>query len=185
MKTRRIDLTELRFDDMNANAGTEFGASLLERSLRDDGAARSIVCDASENPVVIAGNKTLQAAINAGFKTAIVVESAGDEIVCVQRRDVLIDSKRGRRLAVADNRINQVGLKFDNDVLIQLNEVVDLGHFGFDLGQPAVEMPEIEFSFGGEPACESFGVLIMCESADAQAALIARLNEQGIKAVKQ
>ena len=51
------ELDDLLPDTSNANRGTARGRELLEHSLREYGAGRSILAD--RNGVVIAGNKTL------------------------------------------------------------------------------------------------------------------------------
>lgn len=47
------NISELKFDDKNFNDHTEYGMSLLEKSLRDFGAGRSILIDKNNN--IIAG----------------------------------------------------------------------------------------------------------------------------------
>ena len=74
------DLTEFTQDEHNANVGTDRGREMLLDSIRDHGAARSIVV--SKDGKVIAGNKTLQAAIDAGVVSARVVETDGRRASC-------------------------------------------------------------------------------------------------------
>ena len=47
-------IADLRFDDKNFNRHTSYGMSLLEKSLRELGAGRSILLDKDNN--IIAGN---------------------------------------------------------------------------------------------------------------------------------
>lgn len=61
------------------------GQPLMERSFKELGAGRSILLDRNGN--IIAGNKSQQAAIAAGIKMVRVIETTGDEIVAVRRRD--------------------------------------------------------------------------------------------------
>lgn len=75
-------LADLTLDPENANRGTPRGTALLATSLRQYGAGRSIVAD--RDGVVLAGNKTLQAAKDLGLGVR-VVETTGDELVVVQR----------------------------------------------------------------------------------------------------
>ena len=58
-------------DPNNANIGTPEGRVMLGESIKDLGAGRSILVDS--NGVVIAGNKTLEAATKAGIEDALVV----------------------------------------------------------------------------------------------------------------
>lgn len=112
-------IDDLTPDNKNANKGTERGTQQVEKSLRDCGAGRSIVVDKHGN--VIAGNKTLEGfAAMAESDQVIVVPTNGTKLVVVQRIDLDIDSKRGRQLAVLDNRVSQVSLDFDGIVLGEL-----------------------------------------------------------------
>ena len=103
-------LDDLKPDRKNANRGTERGRYMVETSLERYGAGRSIVVDRDGN--VIAGNKTLEAALEKGFGIKLV-ETHGDELVVVRRRDLDIDDEKGRGLAYMDNRASEVGLEWD------------------------------------------------------------------------
>lgn len=121
-------LTDMIPDAKNANKHTVRGMSMLEDSLQELGAGRSIVVDRNNN--VIAGNATLQAAVDAGFEDAIVVPTDGKQLVVVQRTDLDLDGTRGRKLAIADNRTAEVSLDWDSDVLKQLaDDGLDLSRF--------------------------------------------------------
>lgn len=119
-------LADLTPDQRNANKGREFGGHLLEKSLRELGAGRSILADKFGN--IIAGNKTMETAAAIGMDDIIIVPSDGKKLIVVQRTDLDIDSKLGRELALADNKVSQANLEFDSLV------VDELGHeFGIDL----------------------------------------------------
>jgi hypothetical protein len=66
-----INIEELTQDEHNFNKGTEGGAELMERSLKELGAGRSILID--KNGTIIAGNKTQEAAIKAGITKVRVI----------------------------------------------------------------------------------------------------------------
>lgn len=108
MTEKVIDIEELVQDAHNFNKGTDEGRKLMERSLTELGAGRSILIDRNDN--IIAGNKTQEAAIKAGIKRVRVIETTGDELVAVKRTDVDIDSAKGRELAFVDNLATQVNL---------------------------------------------------------------------------
>ena len=99
-------------DKHNANRGTKRGRELLEQSLRELGAGRSILVD--KDGEVIAGNKTLEAAQKLGLKVR-VVPAARDELVVVQREDLDLDEPSGeaRRMAYLDNRVAELDLAWD------------------------------------------------------------------------
>lgn len=114
-------INDLKPDPMNVNKGTERGAKVIDWSLTELGAGRSILADA--DGVVIAGNKTLQGAINHGLPIR-VVETEGEELVVVQRKDLRLtgkgdERKRARQLAIADNRASEVGYVPDVTTLLE------------------------------------------------------------------
>src|SRR5262245_11035635 len=74
-------LTDLRPDGRNANAGTERGRAMVEESLRQYGAGRSILVD--RNGCIIAGNTTHEAAVDIGLTDAVIVKTDGTKLVVV------------------------------------------------------------------------------------------------------
>ena len=129
---KNFKLTELKQDNKNANRGTPRGSAQLERSIRKYGAGRSLLAD--KNGRLIAGNKTHQALLDSGFEDAIIVDSDGTKPVIVRRTDLDLDDGSGvaRALGVADNRISEVGLEWDSDVLLELGAELDLAEFFFE-----------------------------------------------------
>jgi DNA modification methylase len=125
--SKKIDgIGDLVPDRKNANRGTVRGLGMVEDSLRQYGAGRSILVD--KDGVVIAGNKTLEVAADLGLPVK-VVRTNGQELVVVQREDLDLDGGDGkaRELAYADNRSSQVGLDWDLErILADVNEGVDL-----------------------------------------------------------
>jgi DNA modification methylase len=111
-------MDDLKFDKHNANKGTGRGKELLEQSIKELGAGRSILVDKDGN--VIAGNKTLEAARKAGLKVRII-PTERDELVVVQRQDLDLDDLAGeaRRLAYLDNRVAEIDLEWDVDMIAQ------------------------------------------------------------------
>ena len=77
-------------DNKNFNKGTEFGDHLMDESLRKFGLGRSILLD--KNDRIIAGNKTAEKAAELGFENVLVVETDGNTLVAVKRKDVDLDS---------------------------------------------------------------------------------------------
>ncbi len=113
-------------DRKNANKGTERGRYMVEASLRETGAGRSILLDKDDN--IIAGNKTFEAASDIGLPLRIV-ETDGTELIAVKRTDLDLDDDTGlaRKLAYYDNRASQVGLDWDAEqVLADINSGLDL-----------------------------------------------------------
>jgi len=119
---------KLKLDAHNANKGTERGRAMVEASLRETGAGRSILVDKERR--VIAGNKTLEAWGGLADKDNIqIVHTDGQTLVVVQRDDLDLDDPVGlaRRLAYLDNRSSEVGLEWDaEEVLASIDAGFDI-----------------------------------------------------------
>lgn len=124
---RSVKHADLKPDPQNANLGTERGSQLLKKSLEDLGAGRSIVVD--KNGVTIAGNKTLEQAAEVGLKL-VEIETDGTALVVVKRTDLdLLEDEKARQLAIADNRVQELSLNWDTEVLLEQAQDIDLSEF--------------------------------------------------------
>jgi len=85
---------------------------MIADSLREVGAARSIVIDEDGN--ILAGNGTVRAAKEAGITNLHVVDVEGDTLVAVRRSGLTQEEKT--RLAIADNRTAELA-EWDEEVL--------------------------------------------------------------------
>ena len=63
-------------DDKNLNQHTEFGTTLLEKSVERFGLGRSILLD--KNNRIIAGNGITETAGSKGLDDVIIIETTGD-----------------------------------------------------------------------------------------------------------
>lgn len=131
-------ISDLKFDDKNFNDHTEFGMSLLEKSLHDYGAGRSILIDKNNN--IIAGNGIVEAAAQAGIEKVKIVETIGDEIVAVKRTDVELNTEFGREMAFADNATASVDLSWNEDNIKEFFTEEDTKDWGIFLS------PEIDWA---------------------------------------
>lgn len=121
---QQLHLSDLIPDDHNMNKGTQRGRGLLEKSLTRLGAGRSVLLD--KNNRLIAGNKAAEVAGSIGIEDVIVIETDGTKLVAVKRTDLDLDSKQGREMALADNRISEVSYDLDLDELLNIKETFDL-----------------------------------------------------------
>ena len=126
MTQLEANIKDLKFDDKNFNKHTEYGMSLLEKSLRKNGAGRSILIDKDNN--IIAGNGIVESAGQIGLDKVKIVETSGDEIIAVKRTDLSLKSKQGREMALADNATASADLEWDfENILSELDaETADL-----------------------------------------------------------
>lgn len=123
---KRRKITDYQPDPHNANRGTERGYRMLDDSIRESGAARSLVAAADDT--IPAGNKTMQALVDAGIEDVIEIETDGTTAVVVKRTDwPSVDSPAARKYAYQDNRTSQVGLDWNPEqILADLDAGIDL-----------------------------------------------------------
>lgn len=117
LPVKKRKATDYQPDPANANAGTERGLRALDDSLAQYGAGRSILSD--KNGYIVAGNKTLERAVDLGILDVIEVETDGNQLVVVKRKDLdLLSDQRARALAYADNRVGQLDLEWNLEQLL-------------------------------------------------------------------
>jgi len=114
-------LEDLKQDPVNARKHNPRNVNMIVDSIQELGCGRSILID--EDGVIIAGNATYEALVEAGITKVRVVEGNGDEIVAVQRIDLTKLEKA--RLALYDNRTAELS-SWDTEVLETLAEVDNL-----------------------------------------------------------
>jgi site-specific DNA-methyltransferase (adenine-specific)/modification methylase len=127
---KRKTKQQITLDNRNANKGTEKGKALLNKSLSEYGAGRSILLDKHNR--IIAGNKTFEAAKKNNLKVK-TVETDGSELIAVKRIDLVLEATgKARELAYLDNRVAQLDLEWNGEQLINdIGKGVDLEKLGF------------------------------------------------------
>lgn len=176
-KIINTNIDKLIPDAQNANRGTEYGQHLIENSLRKFGAGRSILLD--KNNCIIAGNKTVENAVNIGLEDVIVVETSGNQIVAVKRTDIDLDSARGRELALADNATGKANLAWDEKNIVEIAEQYNIDVE--DWGIPEFEAPEDE-ALEDEPKKDILSKLIVeCGDMPKLSLLFSELQDRGFK----
>lgn len=145
-KVTETSIDELIPDNENFNKGTEFGDSLMEKSIREFGLGRSIVLD--KNNRIIAGNKTTGKAGELGFEKVVVVETDGKTLVAVKRNDIDLDTKQGREFALADNATGKANLAWDEEALQACSQEhnIALINWGVHLKEAQETYQEVEAS---------------------------------------
>jgi DNA modification methylase len=117
--TRRLSIVDLATDPHNANRGTDRGRAALERSLREYGAGRAVLID--KHGRIIAGNKTVEQAKRLHLPLR-VIKTDGQHLIAVQREDLdLATDARAKALALADNRVGELDLEWDVEMLKTLH----------------------------------------------------------------
>lgn len=125
-------LDDITPDDRNANKHTLPGASLMEDSIREDGFGDSITVD--KNGKIISGNQRGETVADLQMTDVIVVQSDGTKPIIHQRTDLDLEvDERAKRLAIRSNRVGELNLDWDGDILAGLqDEGLNLGELGFD-----------------------------------------------------
>lgn len=125
---RKVHLVQQEGETIEINLPKSFNrgnphCSIVDDSIKRLGFSRSIVVDSNNN--VISGDKVLAAAVNAGLKKAVVVETNGDEIVIVRRNDVEPNSRKSYELSLVDNLSSTKNIFYDADVILAaMNETL-------------------------------------------------------------
>ena len=149
-------ITDLKFDDKNFNKGTQYGKSLMEKSLSKFGAGRSILID--KNNRIIAGNKTTENFGELGLEDVQIVETDGKTLIAVRRNDIDLDTPEGREFALADNQTAKSNIDFDFDYLESELGEDTLEEWGIEIPEEEVLEAE-EDNFNEAPPEEPITVL--------------------------
>ena len=145
---------KIKLDPRNARSHPDRNRSAVEKSLRELGAGRSIVVDASG--VVIGGNAVYEQAVKLGIPVK-EIETNGDELIVVRRVDLSTDDPRRKALALADNQIGTLA-EWDDVVLGELLgelEDIDFDVMGFgEMGPFAIGENDADEEWQGMPEFE-------------------------------
>lgn len=177
-KLIETNIDSLITDNKNFNKGTEFGQHLIEESLRKFGAGRSILID--KNNRIIAGNKTIENAANVGIDNVIVVETDGNQIVAVRRKDIDLDSAKGRELALADNATGKANLAWDEELIAQESEKwnIEPEDWGVSLDKPDEDGGNQEEDTKKEISTK---LIVECGDVSRLSLLFSELQDRGFK----
>lgn len=164
-----IPLENLTPDENNARTHSKKNIDAIANSLQTFGQRKPVVI--TKNNVVVAGNGTLEAAKQIGWKGLAVVRVPDDW-----------DAETIKAFALADNRTAELA-SWDSEILLsQLRElkledwnVSELGFKDFDLKT----REEIDTSI--KEIAERYEVVIECEDENEQTALLLRLSQEGLK----
>lgn len=162
-------------DNKNFNKGTEYGDRLMDESLRKFGLARSIVID--KNNRIIAGNKTTEKAADIGFTDVLVVEVDGNQLVAVKRKDIDLDSSKGRELALADNATSKANLAWDESMIEEVSQ-----QWGFEPQEWGVDVSMQEEPEQEEPSGKkeiSTRLIVECGDVTKLSLLFSELQDRG------
>lgn len=166
-------VSDLTFDDKNFNKHTEYGMALLEKSLRNNGAGRSILID--KNNRIIGGNGVVEVAASIGLDDVQIVETDGTKIIAVKRTDIDLDTKQGREMALADNATAAADLEWDAETIAEVEAEYDLDVSGWGVVLDESEQYGDEFTLpnGDKEPFQQMTFTLADEQADAIKSAIA------------
>lgn len=124
-------MSELKLDPKNYRIHGDKNKRLIQKSLVDCGAGRSILIDKED--CIIAGNGVYEQAQELGLKVR-VIESDGTELIAIKRTDLNTEDARRKALALADNYTNDTSV-FDMEAIIEdfTPDELDLWEFSIDV----------------------------------------------------
>lgn len=125
---------QLVHDPRNARIHTEKNIAMLVAGLQEVGAGRSILIDGKGE--IIAGNGVVEAATAAGITRVRVIDTDGDEIIAVRRKN--LSGRQKTRAALLDNRAQETS-SWNTDVL------KDMAHSDVDALKGLWEDEELDF----------------------------------------
>ena len=169
LEIKVISIDDLTLDSNNAREHNQKNLDAIAKSLQMFGQRKPVVI--TKELVVVAGNGTLEAARQIGWKGLSCVTVPDDW-----------DTNTIKAYALADNRTAELA-SWNSEILLgQLRElntndwsVTDLGFKGFDLktrDEIDTDLKEIG---------ERFEVVIECNDENEQTALLLRLSQEGLR----
>lgn len=129
-------MSEIKIDKRNYRKHSDRNKSLINKSLSECGAGRSILID-NENSIV-AGNGIFEEAQKLNISIRII-ETDGTELIAVKRTDLATDDEKRKQLAVMDNSTSDTS-EFDFDLLKEDFDAQMLQ----DWGAPVFEASDID-----------------------------------------
>lgn len=134
-------MAKIKLDSKNYRVHSDKNKMIIDKSLKELGAGRSILID-SENEI-IAGNGVFEQAEKQNIKIKIV-ETDGTELIAVKRTDLKTNDKKRKKLALIDNHSTDTS-NFDFDKINDDFEEIELEEWGVNM----IEM-ETDKDYGTE-----------------------------------
>lgn len=192
-KAKLSDVTE---QPRNANKHTVRGSAMLEHSIRKNGVISAITT--TKKLQTFDGSNTLANCLDifGDDVEPIFVYSDGSRPVVHVRTDIeSIDDPKAKELSVAANRIPEVDLDYDLEILAEIHEEVDLSDMFFadeiaalmekenqdDEGGTEYQAPEVQPNTKSIDYEPKYAVAIECETEQDQEAAFNTLSEMGYK----
>lgn len=116
-------LTDLIPDDKNFNKHSQYGMSLLEKSMRKDGFVEAGLI--SEDNVICSGNARQETAINIGMEDVQIIDIDGTKPIYLRKKGLQSGTKEFKELALQLNAVGKANVVFDTELIeAELGEAV-------------------------------------------------------------
>lgn len=154
-KKQITKISELKFDKNNSNKGTQYGDSLLTKSIQQFGFREAATLD--KNGVLIGGNKRIAKAGELGFENIEVIKGDPKKAYAIQYMDVDMTTVEGQTMALALNSSAKANIIFDAEVLEATVGTAIAEEWGVEKYDPQNKEKEIDNSISTEHECPSCG----------------------------
>jgi hypothetical protein len=167
----------IKIDNNNARRHPDQSKKSILESLSRFGAGRSILLDA--NNTIIAGNGVFEQAQKLGIPVKII-ETDGNHLIAVKRKDLKTRDKKRKALALADNQIAGLS-EWDEGILdkqlAELNKELRsaAGFIGKQMEEVKANIKKTELPQ------DIYQVLCECENEAQQKTIYDLLNSEGYK----
>jgi hypothetical protein len=133
-KNGRTSLQDFKPAALNANDHTEYGTGLLARALHEDGYVAPMTA-AADGEIIDGSNRLETSADVFANVEPLVIHHKGDRPIIMVRDDIPnARTQEAQRIALRANRIAEVDLKWNSQVIAALNESMpDVTKAVFDL----------------------------------------------------
>lgn len=147
-------ITDLKPDESNYNKHTQFGMSLLEKSIRKFGFVEAGLI--SEDDVICSGNARQETAVSIGMEDVQIIDIDGTKPVYLRKKGLKSGSNEFKELGLALNAVGKANVVFDAELIeAELGEAV-CEEWGVET---SVKLEAEEDDFNGVPPKEPITVL--------------------------
>jgi hypothetical protein len=175
----KAKITDLIPDASNYNKHTEFGMSLLEKSIRKFGFVEAGLI--SEDDVICSGNARQETAVNIGMKDVQIIDIDGTKPVYLRKKGLKSGSNEFKELGLALNAVGKANVVFDAELIeAELGEAV-CEEWGVENGPGpnSAAAGNDPFNDDGITSKNQYGVIVMCANEAEQEHIFTRLTGEG------
>ena len=134
-------ISDLKFQEKNLNKCSQFGDSLLEKSISKFGFIEAGVLD--KNGTIVSGNHRIAKAGEKGYEDVIIVKGDRNKAIMVQYDDIDIETPEGKELCLALNATAKANIVWDEEMLVETLEENVIEGWGVNIVEQA---PNVDYS---------------------------------------